>query len=162
VQPARRQRLSQRSHIPRTSGEAVQQETGIVALAQLEGFRLPGVHAEAERFHIRTLVTMPSERYAHCTMPDTPKPPAPSLQIQLDEDVAQGRYANMAMVDHTETEFTLDFIYVYPQQPRAKVLSRVITSPQHLKRLMLALQENLARYEAKHGTIHLREEDRRH
>lgn len=95
-------------------------------------------------------------------MPDTPKPPAPSLQIQLDEDVAQGRYANMAMVDHTETEFTLDFIYVYPQQPRAKVFSRVITSPQHLKRLMIALQENLARYEAKHGTVHLREEDRRH
>ncbi|KFE60831.1 DUF3467 domain-containing protein [Hyalangium minutum] len=95
-------------------------------------------------------------------MPDTPKPAAPSLQIQLDEEVAQGRYANMAMVDHTQTEFTLDFIYVYPQQPRAKVFSRVITSPQHLKRLMLALQENLARYEAQFGTIQLREEERKH
>ncbi|HYH95805.1 DUF3467 domain-containing protein [Hyalangium sp.] len=95
-------------------------------------------------------------------MPDTPKPPAPSLQIQLDEEVAQGRYANMAMVDHTQTEFTLDFIYVFPQQPRAKVFSRVITNPQHLKRLVLALQENLARYEAQYGTIPLREEERRH
>ena len=95
-------------------------------------------------------------------MPDTPKPAAPSLQIQLDEEVAQGRYANMAMVDHTQTEFTLDFIYVYPQQPRAKVFSRIITSPQHLKRLVLALQENLARYEAQHGPIQLREEERKH
>lgn len=95
-------------------------------------------------------------------MPDTPKPAAPSLQIQLDEEVAQGRYANMAMVDHTQTEFTLDFIYVYPQQARAKVFSRVITSPQHLKRLVLALQENLARYEAQFGPIQLREEERKH
>jgi hypothetical protein len=95
-------------------------------------------------------------------MSDTLKPPAAAIQIQLDEDVAQGRYANMAMVDHTATEFTLDFIYAYPQQPRARVFSRVITSPQHLKRLVLALQENLARYEAQYGTIHLREEDQRH
>jgi hypothetical protein len=95
-------------------------------------------------------------------MPDTPKPEAPSLQIQLDEEVAQGRYANLAMVDHTQTEFTLDFIYVYPQQPRAKVFSRIITSPLHLKRLVLALQENLARYEAQYGTVHLREEERKH
>lgn len=95
-------------------------------------------------------------------MSDTPKPPAPSLQIQIDEDVAQGRYANMAMVDHSGTEFTLDFIYAFPQQPRAKVFSRVITSPQHMKRLVQAMQENLARYEAKYGTILLREEDRRH
>jgi hypothetical protein len=140
----------------------MQHETGVIAVSQLEGCGLPGVHAEAEGFHTGTLVTMPPERYAHCTMPDNPKPPAPSLQIQLDEEVAQGRYANMAMVDHTETEFTLDFIYVYPQQPRAKVFSRIITSPQHLKRLMLALQENITRYESKHGTIVLREEDRRH
>jgi hypothetical protein len=95
-------------------------------------------------------------------MSDTLKPPAGSLQIQLDEEVALGQYANMAMVDHTGTEFTLDFIYVYPQQPRAKVFSRIITSPQHMKRLVLALQENLTRYEAKYGPILLREEDRRH
>jgi hypothetical protein len=95
-------------------------------------------------------------------MSDTPKPPAASLQIQLDEETALGRYANMAMVDHGSSEFILDFIYAFPQQSRAKVISRIITSPQHLKRLVLALQENLARYEAKYGTIPLREEDRRH
>jgi hypothetical protein len=95
-------------------------------------------------------------------MSDTPKPPAPSLQIQIDEDVALGRYANMAMVDHTDTEFTLDFIFALPQQNRAKVLSRIITNPKHMKRLMLAMQENITRYESKHGTILLREDDRRH
>ena len=95
-------------------------------------------------------------------MSDTLKPPASALQIQLDEEVAQGRYANMAMVDHSPTEFTLDFIYVFPQQPRAKVFSRVITNPQHMKRLVQAMQENVARYEAKYGPIILREEDRRH
>lgn len=95
-------------------------------------------------------------------MSDIPKPPAPALQIQLDEDVALGRYVNMALVDHTDTEFTLDFIYVFPQQPRAKVLSRIITNPKHMKRLVLAMQENLARYESKYGAILLREEEGMH
>ncbi|MBN1204604.1 MAG: DUF3467 domain-containing protein [Myxococcaceae bacterium] len=95
-------------------------------------------------------------------MSDTPKPPAPPLQIQLDEEVALGRYVNMALVDHSDTEFVLDFVYVFPQQPRAKVLSRIITSPKHMKRLVLAMQENLARYESKFGAIVLSEDDRRH
>ena len=90
-------------------------------------------------------------------MSDTPKPPGPSLEIQLSEDVALGQYANMAMVDHSDTEFTLDFIYVLPQQNRAKVHSRIITSPKHMKRLLSAIQENLAKYEAKFGTIELLE-----
>ena len=75
------------------------------------------------------------------------------LQIQLDDDVAQGAYVNMAMVNHTETEFTLDFVFVQPQQPKGKVRSRVITSAKHAKRLLLALQDNLAKYEARFGAI---------
>lgn len=90
-------------------------------------------------------------------MADTPKPPEVQLQIQLDDDVANGQYVNMALVNHTETEFTLDFIYVQPQQPKAKVRSRIITSPRHMKRLILAMQDNLARYEAKFGAIELSE-----
>lgn len=85
----------------------------------------------------------------------TPKPPEMQLQIQLDDDVANGRYVNMALVNHTETEFTLDFIYVQPQQPRAKVLSRVITNPKHMKRLLMAIQENLAKYESKFGPVEI-------
>jgi hypothetical protein len=75
------------------------------------------------------------------------------LQIQLDDDMAQGVYANMAMVNHTETEFTLDFIYVQPHQPKAKVRSRIITNPKHMKRLLLAIQENVGKYEARFGNI---------
>jgi hypothetical protein len=75
------------------------------------------------------------------------------IQIALDDDVAQGVYANLAMISHGEAEFTLDFIYLQPQQPKAKVRARVITSPQHAKRLVMVLQENIARYEAVHGPI---------
>ena len=75
------------------------------------------------------------------------------IQIRVDDDVAQGVYANMAMVNHSDAEFTIDFVYIQPQAPQAKVRSRVITSPRHLKRLVTALQENLARYEAKHGAV---------
>ena len=82
-----------------------------------------------------------------------PKPPEVQLQIQLDDAIANGQYVNMALVNHTETEFTLDFIYVQPQQPRAKVLSRIITNPKHMKRLMLAMQDNVAKFEKKFGSI---------
>ncbi|MBL8913079.1 MAG: DUF3467 domain-containing protein [Archangium sp.] len=81
------------------------------------------------------------------------KPPEVQLQIQLDDAVANGQYVNMALVNHTETEFTLDFIYVQPQQPRAKVLSRIITNPKHMKRLMMAIQDNVAKFEQKFGPI---------
>jgi len=90
-------------------------------------------------------------------MADTPKPAEIQLQIQLDEDIALGHYCNMALVNHTETEFTLDFSYVQPQQPKAKVRSRIITNPKHMKRLLLAMQDNVAKYEAKFGNIELTE-----
>lgn len=84
-----------------------------------------------------------------------PPPPPVQIQIELDPETAQGFYANMAMVNHTEGEFTLDFIYVQPQQPRAKVLSRIITNPKHMKRLLMAIQENLAKYEQKFGPVEI-------
>ena len=93
-------------------------------------------------------------------MADNPNKPAEiQLQIQLDEDIALGHYCNMALVNHTETEFTLDFIYVQPQQPKAKVRSRIITNPKHMKRLLLAMQDNLAKFEARFGTIEMLETD---
>ena len=86
----------------------------------------------------------------HFSMPNDPKQQAEvQLQIQLDDDVANGRYVNLALVNHTETEFVFDYIYVQPQQPKAKVLARIITSPRHMKRLVAAMQENLAKYEAR-------------
>ncbi|MBI3072250.1 MAG: DUF3467 domain-containing protein [Deltaproteobacteria bacterium] len=82
------------------------------------------------------------------TQADTSK-----LHIQIDDDVANGVYSNLAMVNHTETEFTFDFIYVQPQQPRAKVRARIITNAKHTKRILIALTENIARYEQRFGVI---------
>ncbi|MFT7622007.1 MAG: hypothetical protein ACI9WU_001172 [Myxococcota bacterium] len=84
---------------------------------------------------------------------DEPKPKRINIKIQLDDDIAQGRYANLVMLNHTETEFVLDFLYVQPQQPKAKVHSRVITSPRHAKLLLRALQENVSCYEKRFGEI---------
>ncbi|MFP2964001.1 DUF3467 domain-containing protein [Myxococcus sp. 1LA] len=92
-------------------------------------------------------------------MADTPKPPDMQLQIQMDDDVANGQYVNMALVNHSDTEFTLDFIYVQPQQPKARVRSRIITNPKHMKRLVAAMLDNIQRYEAKFGPIAIPEED---
>jgi len=75
------------------------------------------------------------------------------LEIQLDEDVAQGAYVNLAVVNHNEAEFVVDFIFIQPQAPRAKVRSRIILSPQHAKRFVKALQDNIGRYEQKFGEI---------
>ncbi len=80
------------------------------------------------------------------------------IQIQLDEATAQGVYVNLALINHTETEFILDFIYVQPQAPQGKVRSRVLTSPVHMKRLMNALAENLKKYEDRFGEIKLAQE----
>lgn len=75
------------------------------------------------------------------------------IQIKIDDEMAQGVFANMAMVNHTDSEFTLDFVYVQPQAPQAKVRARVIVTPKHMKRIVAALQENLGKYEAKFGAV---------
>lgn len=77
------------------------------------------------------------------------------IQIQIDEETAQGMYVNLAVVNHTETEFTLDMLYLQPQQPKAKVRARLISSPKHAKRVLNALQENVRRYEERFGEIDL-------
>lgn len=75
------------------------------------------------------------------------------IEISLSDEVAQGVYSNLALINHSENEFIIDFIFVQPQQPKAKVLSRVITSPKHIKRFAIALNENIAKYEARFGVI---------
>jgi hypothetical protein len=84
---------------------------------------------------------------------ETPAPPQMQIQLEIDQVVAQGMYVNMAMLNHNETEFVIDFIYVQPQAPKAVVRARVINSPKHMKRFLLALQDNVARYEAQFGKI---------
>jgi len=82
-----------------------------------------------------------------------PQPQSVQIQIEIDETTAQGIYTNLAMIAHTETEFVLDFVYIQPQAPKAKVRTRIVSSPAHTKRLLVALQENIQRYEEKFGAI---------
>lgn len=77
----------------------------------------------------------------------------PPLQIEIDENVARGVYTNLALITHSETEFLIDFLFLQPQTPKTKVLTRIVTSPVHAKRFLAALQDNVAKYEARFGTI---------
>lgn len=90
-------------------------------------------------------------------MADKPSPPTQTIQIQIELDpaTANGVFVNSALVNHNETEFTLDLIYIQPQAPKATVRARAITTPKHMKRLMHAIQDNITKYEARHGTIDL-------
>jgi hypothetical protein len=82
------------------------------------------------------------------------------LKITVPDEVAQGAYVNLALINHSGQEFTIDCIYVQPVQrgqsyATATVRARVISSPQHTKRLMMALADNIKRYEQQHGEIKL-------
>lgn len=77
------------------------------------------------------------------------------LQIELTPEVAGGIYSNLAMIAHGNTEFILDFISMLPGLPKAQVKSRIVMAPEHAKRLLYALQENIARYEQTFGQIEL-------
>ena len=86
-------------------------------------------------------------------MTDKPGSNQMKVNIDLDPEIALGSYVNMAMVNHTETEVTIDFIYVQPQEPKGSVRARIITSPKHAKRLLAALSENIRQFEQKFGPI---------
>lgn len=75
------------------------------------------------------------------------------LNIELTEEVAEGVYSNLAIISHSNSEFVLDFIKVMPGLPKAKVKSRIMMTPQHAKRLMRALQDNIAKFESMHGDV---------
>jgi hypothetical protein len=75
------------------------------------------------------------------------------LQIEVDDNTAQGIYSNLAGVTHSETEFIFDFLFLQPNQPKAKLRARIISSPVHTKRFLAALMENIKKYEDRFGTI---------
>lgn len=80
------------------------------------------------------------------------------LNIELSEEVAEGTYSNLAVITHSNTEFVLDFIRVMPGIPKARVKSRIVLTPEHAKRFMRALEENLEKFEAINGRIKINEE----
>jgi hypothetical protein len=75
------------------------------------------------------------------------------LNIELNEEIAEGTYSNLAIITHSHSEFVIDFINVMPGVPKARVKSRIILTPEHAKRLLTALKENVTKFESVHGTI---------
>ncbi|MBL7751302.1 MAG: DUF3467 domain-containing protein [Chitinophagaceae bacterium] len=79
--------------------------------------------------------------------------PHNQLNIEISEEIAEGSYANLAIITHSHAEFVIDFVNVMPGTPKSKVKSRIILTPQHAKRFMKALVENIERYESANGVI---------
>ncbi len=75
------------------------------------------------------------------------------MDIEISAEVADGIYSNLAIITHSPSEFIVDFVKIMPGMPKAHVKSRIILTPQHAKRLLNALRENIQRYESEHGTI---------
>ncbi|MDD2287203.1 MAG: DUF3467 domain-containing protein [Bacteroidales bacterium] len=81
------------------------------------------------------------------------------IDIELPSEIAPGVYSNLQLITHSNTEFILDFIQIMPGVPKAQVRSRTILCPQHAKRLLYALKENIDRFEAQNGIIDEREQN---
>ena len=86
-------------------------------------------------------------------MSDSKQKKEGQINIELDEATAQGTYSNLAIINHSVSEFIVDFINIMPGAPKAKVKSRIILTPQHAKRFVKALNENVTRFEDAHGEI---------
>lgn len=79
--------------------------------------------------------------------------PQNQLNIEISEETAEGQYANLAIITHSHAEFVVDFVAVMPGTPKSKVKSRIILTPQHAKRLLNALADNIQKFEDAHGQI---------
>ena len=77
------------------------------------------------------------------------------LELSIDEQTGQGRYSNLVVITHSASEFVLDFASMLPAMPKAKVQSRIIMTPEHAKRLMMTLQDNITRYESNIAKIEI-------
>ena len=84
---------------------------------------------------------------------DNKQNPENQLTIELSAEVAEGTYSNLAIISHSSSEFVIDFIRMMPGTPKANVKSRIILTPEHAKRLLFALQDNISKYEQQHGKI---------
>jgi hypothetical protein len=80
------------------------------------------------------------------------------LNIELSEEIAEGVYSNLAIITHSNSEFVLDFIRIMPGVPKAKVKSRIILTPEHAKRLLSAIEDNIEKFEAVNGRIKVQPE----
>ena len=111
-----------------------------------------GTHMSNENFYDVEILNSFLTLQKHSMATDNQQPHN-QLNIEISEEVAEGTYANLAIITHSHAEFVMDFVSVMPGTPKSKVKSRIILTPQHAKRLMKALTENIARYEATNGAI---------
>lgn len=86
------------------------------------------------------------------------KPKGKPIEIELKEEEASGTYSNLVMITHSPSEFVFDFISMMPAVKKAKVVKRLVLTPDHAKRLANALNENIRKYESEHGTISTKQE----
>ena len=86
-------------------------------------------------------------------MADQPAKQQQQINIELDEKMAEGVYSNLAIINHSVSEFVVDFVSIMPGTPKAKVKSRIVLTPQHAKKFLKALNDNVQRFENAHGTI---------
>src|ERR1044072_8035449 len=75
------------------------------------------------------------------------------LNIEISEEISEGVYSNLVIITHSHAEFIVDFANVMPGTPKSKVKSRIILTPQHAKRFLKALEDNIHRFEETHGEI---------
>ena len=80
-------------------------------------------------------------------------PQQPAINIEISEEVAEGIYSNLAIISHSNAEFVVVFIRLMPNVPKAKVKSRIVLTPQHAKRELAALRDNVTKYEMQFGKI---------
>ncbi|NLH47767.1 MAG: DUF3467 domain-containing protein [Myxococcales bacterium] len=84
-----------------------------------------------------------------------PKKPAVKMEIKVDEAVAGGTYANLCIVNHSDSEFVLDFVFIQPGRPKTKVSSRIIMSPKNAKRTLMLLDQQIKNYEKRFGKLEI-------
>jgi Protein of unknown function (DUF3467) len=108
---------------------------------------------EAGRFFLQICTCIRSLIFEEIYTMDLPENQPNQLNIEISEEVAEGNYANLAIITHSHAEFVIDFVNVMPGTPKSKVKSRIILTPQHAKRLMKALADNVQKFEAVNGNI---------
>ena len=80
------------------------------------------------------------------------------INIEISPDMAGGTYSNLAVITHSQSEFIVDFVQMMPGIPKPKVASRIVMTPEHAKRLLMALRDNIAKFESENGEIKLRKQ----
>ena len=104
---------------------------------------------QVNSFSLGFCVYLPTNIYIYIEMENEEK----KLSFELKQDIAKGSYSNLVIITHSHSEFILDFATMLPGLPKPEVTNRIIMSPEHAKRLLLALQDNISKYEAQNGQI---------